>query len=331
MASKWRNRKDGGWECDVYGGVAVIEKKSNGDYGCFVVEPDNIPDQEKLYPFFDEFGADQYSEKVMKQKMTKLCNDYSPENDYICKNRDGVWIPLYREQVKICKKVSNVWKPAAGGQEKFIKSGNFTEVVFGGGRAIGKSTTLLMSFLAHCDIGYGNKWAGYAFFTDSDKLNKFNQICHRWIPKIFPKARYATNNSMWHFEDGETLRLAILRDNYLLVRNPAKDYSWLGFDNMTDWKTNQDYLESFDLLKHNTNKGVPLMLRGTTLFECDEDNEYKPADNWVNNRFKLPINLDTPLVGLLPDTSLGKSISLLTHNSGREMPRFDRKNIPHVR
>ena len=75
MASKWRNREDGGWERDVTGGVLVIEKTKTCYMGQ-VIEPDS--NQEARYPFFREFSLDEKNETAMKRECMQLCNEYNP-------------------------------------------------------------------------------------------------------------------------------------------------------------------------------------------------------------------------------------------------------------
>lgn len=60
-----------------------------------------------------------------------------------------------------------IWKPTKGSQEMFLMLGQLAslviEVMFHGGRGIGKSEVLIIAYLIHVGQGWGSSWTGVIF------------------------------------------------------------------------------------------------------------------------------------------------------------------------
>ncbi len=167
-----------------------------------------------------------------------------------------------------------------GSQEAFLASSSIFEVLFEGTRGGGKTDCLLMSFCQHVGKGYGPGWKGILFRQTYKQLTDVITKTKKWIPQIWPDAKFNHSEHTWTFATGEQLLLRQFAkvDDYWNYH--GHEYPWIGWEELCNWAMDDGYRRMFSCCRSST-KGMPRMVRATT-------NPYGPGHNWVKARFKLP-------------------------------------------
>lgn len=182
-------------------------------------------------------------------------------------------IPNYPDDV--------VWKPMPGSQEAFLASKSIFEVLFSGTRGGGKTDCLLMSFCMEVGKGHGPSWKGILFRQTYKQLTDVITKTKKWIPQIWPEARFNHSDSKWVFPGGEELLLRQFMkvDDYWNYH--GHEYPWIGWEELCNWPTDEGYRRMFSCCR-SSKQGMPRMIRATT-------NPYGPGHNWVKHRWGLPM------------------------------------------
>lgn len=181
-------------------------------------------------------------------------------------------IPEYPDDV--------VWKPMPGSQEAFLSATSIFEVLFSGTRGGGKTDCLLMSFCLEVGRGHGPSWKGILFRQTYKQLTDVITKTKKWIPQIWPQAKFNHSDSKWVFPGGEELLLRQFMkvDDYWNYH--GHEYPWIGWEELCNWPSDEGYRRMFSCCR-SSKKGMPRMVRATT-------NPYGPGHNWVKMRFALP-------------------------------------------
>ncbi len=84
---------------------------------------------------------------------------------------------------------------------------------------------LLMDFLQHVGQGYGQEWRGILFREQHTQLVDVINKSLKWVPRIFPEAKYNNTESFWKFPDGEKIYFRYLRLTADYWRYHGSNYS----------------------------------------------------------------------------------------------------------
>lgn len=171
-----------------------------------------------------------------------------------------------------------IWRPMKGSQEAFLAAYPIFEVLFEGTRGGGKTDSLIMSFCMHVGKGYGPGWKGILFRQTYKQLTDIISKTKKWIPQIWPDAKFNNSEHVWTFPGGEQLLLRqfMKADDYWNYH--GHEYPWIGWEELCNWPNDEGYKRMFSCCRSST-KGMPRMVRATT-------NPYGPGHNWVKHRFK---------------------------------------------
>jgi hypothetical protein len=173
------------------------------------------------------------------------------------------------------------WVPQAGSQEYFLSlRGQVFEVLYEGTRGPGKTDALIMDFCQHVGRGYGAAWRGILFRQTYKQLEDVVNKTKKWIPKIFPAARYNEAKYIWTFPDGEKLYLRQFQRESDYWNYHGHEYPWIGWEELCNWIDHVGYKRMMSCCR-STNPNMPRCYRATT-------NPYGPGHNWVKLRFRLP-------------------------------------------
>lgn len=176
------------------------------------------------------------------------------------------------------KEVAVTWAPQPGSQEAFLSCPVF-EAMFSGTRGNGKSDTLVMSYLQHVGRGWGAEWRGILFRRTYPELQDIIEKCSKWIPRIFPGAKYNQSEHYWTFPTKEQLFLRHFKRPSDYWSYHGHSYPWIGWEELTTWPTLECYLSMFSCAR-STVSGIPILVRSTT-------NPYGVGHNVVKSRFRL--------------------------------------------
>jgi hypothetical protein len=168
------------------------------------------------------------------------------------------------------------WKPWPGAQKKFL-SCPVWECLLHGNRGGGKTDVLLMDFLQGVDRGYGADYKGLLLREATTELGDVISKTKKWIPRIFPLAKYNGSKKIWAFPEGETLWLnyARVEDDY--EQYHGHEYPWIGWEELTNHAMPNVYLKLMSCSRSSNSK-IPLKYRST----C---NPSGPGHSWVKKRF----------------------------------------------
>ncbi|MCJ2562703.1 MAG: terminase, partial [Candidatus Thermoplasmatota archaeon] len=163
------------------------------------------------------------------------------------------------------------------------------EVLYEGTRGPGKTDTLLMDFLQHVGVGWGQDWRGILFRQSHPQLKDIIAKSKKWITLMFPTAEYNKVEKVWTFEDGEQLIFNHMKhpDDYWNYHGHA--YPWIGWEELTTWATLECYKLMMSCCRSTVGperrdvhgRPMPRKYRSTT-------NPYGPGHNMVKRRFRLP-------------------------------------------
>jgi predicted phage terminase large subunit-like protein len=189
--------------------------------------------------------------------------------------------PLTPSQVKRLRelttpKTSRYWAHTPTPKQAAALLVPHREVLFGGAAGGGKSDWLLMAALQHVDVpGY----AAIIFRTTFSALALPDGLIprsHEWLADT--DAVWNEQKKTWTFPSGATLTFGYLereRDKY---RYASSAYQFIGFEELTEFKREEDYRFMFSRLRRTVEMDVPLRMRATT-------NPVGPGVNWVRRRF----------------------------------------------
>ncbi|EWS67489.1 hypothetical protein VV7356_03185 [Vibrio vulnificus] len=194
------------------------------------------------------------------------------------------------EAFKEEKKASGAaWFPLPGSQEIFLMMGQLAtlirEVLYHGGRGIGKSELLIADFLQHVDKGWGTEWNGIIIRREFKNLSDLVKKSKTIIPKVFPDAKFVGGaENKWTFADGETLQFIYVKRDEDYDGWHGKEFQFIAWDELAVFPTAFLY-ESFKSLLRTSFQPTtrqpnmpPLQIRAAT-------NPWGAGAYWVYERF----------------------------------------------
>ena len=142
------------------------------------------------------------------------------------------------------QKAEIIWSPLEGSQRMFLTC-PVREALYHGTRGPGKTDCLIMAFCQHVGKGYGDFWRGIIFREQFKNLKDIVAKSKRWIPKIWPEAKFNESKHCWTWPTGEVLIFAHANklsdyDNY-----HGHEYPFVGWEELTNWMTSELYLKMF--------------------------------------------------------------------------------------
>lgn len=130
--------------------------------------------------------------------------------------------------------MSSPWSPQPGPQTEAIAADWCPELLYGGAAGGGKSDYLLGDFLQDVPT-YGPFWRGVLFRRTYPELQELIGRSH----EIFPQtgATWYESDKEWHWNNGAFLRMRYLERDPDCTRYQGHQYTWIGWDELTQWPT----------------------------------------------------------------------------------------------
>lgn len=169
-----------------------------------------------------------------------------------------------------------VWKPFPGAQTKFL-SCPVWECLLHGNRGGGKTDVLIMDFCQGVGQGYGADYRGLLLREATTELSDIISKTKKWLPQMFPTAKYNGTSKTWTFEDGETLKLSYCRTEDDYWQYHGHEYPWIGWEELTNHAVDTVYKKMMSC-NRSSNPDIPRKYRAT----C---NPSGPGHQWVKMRF----------------------------------------------
>lgn len=175
---------------------------------------------------------------------------------------------------------NRVWNPFPGAQKRFLQCPVW-ECLLHGNRGGGKTDVLIMDFLQGVGKGYGSDYKGLLLREATTELGDIITKTRKWIPQIFPSAKYNKQTKIWEFEGGETLWLNYARTEDDYWQYHGHEYPWIGWEELTNHPFPSIYLKLMSCSR-SSNPHIPKKYRAT----C---NPSGPGHMWVKERFINPL------------------------------------------
>lgn len=148
----------------------------------------------------------------------------------------------------------------------------------------GNSDSLLLSFAAGVDRGWGKAYRGILFRKEFGDLDDIVRKVETIFPRIWgDRFRFLKSKSEYTatWDTGEALLLRNLPNEDAYREYHGHSYVWIGFEELTQWPDDKAYRLMFSCARSPT-AGVPVVgIRSTS-------NPYGIGHNWVKKRFRLP-------------------------------------------
>lgn len=146
------------------------------------------------------------------------------------------------------------------------------ELFYGGARFGGKSDYLLADFLD--GIQYGQDHKGVLFRRTYAELEELIFRSRQIYPRL--GAEYQETKRQWVFPQGSLLKLRFLEADKDVHRYQGHQYTWIGFDELTNWPTDYPYTYLFSCAR--SPQGLPVRVRAS-------GNPGSVGHAWVKGRF----------------------------------------------
>jgi len=207
-----------------------------------------------------------------------------------------------------------IFKPNVGPQTDFLAASD-REVLYGGSAGGGKSYAMLADPLRYM----GNPaFAGVLLRHTTEELRELITKSQEMYPKIWPGIKWSERKMTWTAPSGATLWLSYLDKDQDVTRYQGLAFSWIGFDELTQWATPfaWNYMRS---RLRSADPDLPLCMRATT-------NPGGRGHHWVKKMFIDPAPAGKSFIATDIDTK--EELKYPAGHAKAGKPLFKRKFIP---
>ena len=194
------------------------------------------------------------------------------------KKKDSVQKPsvVEVERVDDEESLNVVFKPNAGPQTQFLAAGE-REVLYGGSAGGGKSYAMLADPLRY--MGHP-AFSGLLLRHTTEELRELVWKSQEIYPKIWKGIKWSERKMQWVAPSGARLWMSYLDRDDDVLRYQGLAFSWIGFDELTQWATPfaWNYMRS---RLRTASSDLPIYMRATT-------NPGGPGHGWVKKMFIDP-------------------------------------------
>ena len=207
-----------------------------------------------------------------------------------------------------------IFKPNKGPQTEFLAASE-REVLYGGAAGGGKSYAMLadpLRYFGHPDF------SGLLLRHTTEELRELIYKSQELYPKIWPGIKWSERKMQWIAPSGARLWMSYLDRDEDVLRYQGLAFSWIGFDELTQWHT--PYAWNFMRSRlRSTAPDLPIFMRATT-------NPGGRGHSWVKKMFIDPSPANTTFNAV--DIETGSALIFPTGHSKAGQPLFNRRFIP---
>ena len=207
-----------------------------------------------------------------------------------------------------------LFKPNEGPQTEFLASSE-REVLYGGSAGGGKSYAMLADPLRY--MGHP-QFSGLLLRHTTEELRELIFKSQELYPKIWPGIKWSERKMQWTAPSGARLWMSYLDRDEDVLRYQGLAFSWIGFDELTQWATPYAWNYMRSRLR-STATDLPIFMRATT-------NPGGRGHHWVKKMFIDPSPYNRSFDATDIDTT-----EVLRYPAGHSKagkPLFKRRFIP---
>jgi len=189
------------------------------------------------------------------------------------------WVAKEEEanpEVEVQEEQNIVFQPNEGPQTDFLKSAD-REVLFGGAAGGGKSFAMLADPLRY--MGHPS-FSGLLLRHTTEELRELIVKSQELYPKVFKGIKWSERKMQWTAPSGARLWMSYLDKDEDVRRYQGLAFSWIGFDELTQWATPYSWNYMRSRLR-STASDLPVYMRATT-------NPGGRGHSWVKKMFIDP-------------------------------------------
>ena len=219
------------------------------------------------------------------------------------------------EPVEVEEAQKVIFQPNKGPQTEFLSSTE-REVLYGGSAGGGKSYAMLAD-----PVRYFNNphFRGLLIRRTTEELRELISVSKQLYPQAIPNIRFMERDKTWVAPSGATLWMSYLDRDDDVTRYQGQAFSWIGFDELTQWGSPYpfDYMRS----RLRTAKGS-----GLDLYQRATSNPGGAGHSWVKKMFNDPAPHNTSFWAT--DLETGQILQMPKGHSQEGKPLFKRRFIP---
>jgi hypothetical protein len=218
------------------------------------------------------------------------------------------------ERVDDEESLNVVFKPNTGPQTQFLAAGE-REVLYGGSAGGGKSYAMLADPLRY--MGHPS-FSGLLLRHTTEELRELVWKSQEIYPKIWKGIKWSERKMQWVAPSGARLWMSYLDRDDDVLRYQGLAFSWIGFDELTQWATPfaWNYMRS---RLRTASSDLPIYMRATT-------NPGGPGHGWVKKMFIDPAPYGKTFDAT--DIETGEVLKYPAGHSKAGQSLFKRKFIP---
>jgi hypothetical protein len=171
-----------------------------------------------------------------------------------------------------------VWAPQPGPQSEAMYATWCNELFYGGAAGGGKSDYLLGDFLRDVPT-YGEAWQGVLFRRTYPELEELIGRAHDLYPQT--GAEWNEQKKTYTWRNGAHLRFRYLEQERDRQRYIGHAYTWIGWDELTQWATDRAYRYLRGRLRSAKGEVATKRIRAAA-------NPGGPGHHWVKSYFVNP-------------------------------------------
>ena len=218
------------------------------------------------------------------------------------------------EPIRPEEEVNVIFRPNAGPQTEFLAASE-REVLYGGAAGGGKSYAMLadpLRFMGH------PQFSGLLLRHTTEELRELIWKSQEMYPKIWPGIKWSERKMQWNAPSGARLWFSYLDRDEDALRYQGLAFSWVGFDELTQWPTPfaWNYMRS---RLRSTAQDLPVFMRATT-------NPGGPGHSWVKKMFIDPAPAGKAFWAT--DIDSAQTLVYPKGHSKEGQPLFKRRFIP---
>lgn len=219
------------------------------------------------------------------------------------------------EKIDVKKAQDIIFKPNPGPQTEFLAASE-QEVLYGGAGGGGKSYAMIADPVRY----FNNSQAKMLLVRKTtEELRELISVSKELYPRAVPGIKFLERDKTWIAPSGASLWMSYLDSDDDVTRYQGQAFSWIGFDELTQWPTPHAWNYMRSRLRVTKDSGLSLYQRATT-------NPGNAGHSWVKKMFIDPAEPNTAFWATNPETG---EVLLWPKGSTKEgQPLFKRRFIP---